>query len=147
MMGVSQTVSAIATVSETVSVSVVSQTVAVSVSETVSASVVSQSVAVVGIGISLWLGIGGPLGDVDDSGRVGDITAGGGVSSGNGGDGGGSVSSDMDGGRGGVGGDSVVAESVVSQTVAVVGIGIGLRLGRNKCHKGNQNSYLHVLSS
>merc|ERR1711994_830122 len=105
MSGVSQTV-AIVTVSKTVSMSVVSQTVAVSVSETVSASVVSQSVAVVGIGIglSLWLGIGGPLGDMDDSGRVGDITTGGGVSS------------DMDGGRGGVGGDSVVAESVVSQT-------------------------------
>jgi hypothetical protein len=125
-----------------------------------------SSVAVSGVesvSISLSLGVGGPLGNVDNSGRVGDISASTSVSSSNGGDGGVSESSDAQGSRGAdmsvpggqrggvvVGGGgiritsvSVSAEtvssvsSVVSQSVAIGAVeSVSISLGGSGSHGG-----------
>ena len=125
------------------SISGVAQTVVSGVAE----SVVSVSVVGVSLGISLSL----PLGDMDDSGRVGDVAASGSVASSDSGDSGSGEAGNGDGGGGGDAGvaggnwgsDGVsvrVATVVASKSVAVgsesvssvssvqeVGVGLSLR--------------------
>merc|ERR1711970_639975 len=116
--GVSKTVSSVAGVAKT-GVSSVAKTT------------VSQN-----IGVSLGL----PLGDVNNSSRVGDVASGTGVGTSDGGDGGGGDSSDVHGSRGGDAGVaggmaktgitqtgvSSVAKTTVSQNI---GVSLGLPLG------------------
>merc|ERR1719382_1825732 len=110
----------------------VSQT-GVAVAETVaSVSGVAQTVSsdVVGVSLGIRLSLGLPLGNMDDSGGVGDIAAGSGVTSSDGGDSGTGEAGDAHGGRGGDagvagsnnrGGDGVVSQAGVAQTVGTVG--------------------------
>merc|ERR1711981_674951 len=127
--GVSQAV-AVGTVG-----SIVVGSVVVGVASVARVSGVGEAVSVSGVesvSISLSLGVGGPLGDVDNSGRVGDISASTSVSSSNGGDGSVSDSSDAQGGRGAdmgvpggqrgvvVGGIRITSVSVSAKTVSVV---------------------------
>merc|ERR1712045_635023 len=71
-----------------VSISTIESTIAIA--KTVSSKVV-------GISLSLGLGISGPLGDVDDSSRVGDISASTGITSNHSGDGSGGDSTNANG--------------------------------------------------
>jgi len=125
------------------------------------------------VSISLSLGVGGSLGNVDNSGRVGDISASTSVSSSNGGDGSVSESSDAQGSRGadmsvpggnwgGIGvmgitvmgiritSVSVSAEtvSVVSQSVAIGAVeSISISLGGSGSHGGktsDSQEFVHV---
>ena len=93
-----------------ISVSGIAQTVVSGVAE----SVVSVSVVGVSLGISLSLSL--PLGNMDDSGRVGDIAASGSVASSDGGDGGSGEAGNADGGRGG---DTGVAGSIRGSVTSV----------------------------
>ena len=123
------------------SISGVAQTV--STVSGVAESVVSVSVVGVSLGISLSL----PLGDMDDSGRVGNITSSSGVTSSDGRDSSSGKAGDADGGGGGDagvagsnGGDSgvgvakavgvaaVVAGKTVASVASVQEVGVGLSL-------------------
>jgi len=129
--GISQAV-AVGTVGSIVVGSVVVGVASVARVSGVGESSVSVS-GVESVSISLSLGVGGPLGNVDNSGRVGDISASTSVSSSNGGDGGVSESSDAQGSRGAdmgvpggqrgmvVGGIRITSVSVSAKTVSSVG--------------------------
>merc|ERR1712083_998543 len=109
-----------------------------SISSITKRSVSISSVQKTSIGLSLWLSLGRPLGDMDNTGRVGDIPSSSSVQTRGSRDGSGSSSSDsyavsnvghsvpsgvVEGGIGGVGGVGVaVAGQATVTTVAVMSI-------------------------
>ena len=86
---------------------------------------VSESVVTIGIvGVGLGISLSFPLGDMDDSGRVGDVTASSSVTSSNSGDGGSGKAGNAHGGRGG---DTGVASS--NRGNSSVGIAVAKAVG------------------
>ena len=86
---------------------------------------VSESVVTIGIvGVGLGISLSFPLGDMDDSGRVGDVTASSSVTSSNSGDGGSGKAGNAHGGRGG---DTGVAGS--NRGNSSVGIAVAKAVG------------------
>merc|ERR1719220_2376437 len=136
----------------------VSKTVVSGVAESV------VSVGVVGVGLSISLSL--PLGNMDDSGRVGNVTSGSGVTSSNGRDSGSGKAGDADGGGGGDagvagsnGGDSgvgvakavgvatVVAAKSVASIASVQEVGVGLSLRGSHSghgHAGDSKELVHL---
>merc|ERR1719220_2155013 len=116
----------------------VSKTVVSGVAESV------VSVGVVGVGLSISLSL--PLGNMDDSSRVGNVTSSSGVTSSDGRDSGSGKAGDADGGGGGDagvagsnGGDSGVG------VAKAVGVGLGLRGSHSgHGHAGDSKELVHL---
>merc|ERR1712045_132592 len=112
---------------------------------------------VVGISLSLGLSISGPLGDVDNSSRVGNISASTGITSNNSGDGSGGDTSNANGVSGvghsigssiGVGG-SGIASIAQAKTIAIgtiVGISISLSLDDSETNHNSKLVHVEMLN-
>merc|ERR1719220_3141884 len=122
----------------------VSKTVVSGVAESV------VSVGVVGVGLSISLSL--PLGNMDDSSRVGNVTSSSGVTSSNGRDGGSGKAGDADGGGGGDagvagsnGGDSGVGVAKAVGVASVQEVGVGLSLRGSHSGHGHAGDSLQVV--